>query len=350
MTEEHARPAPVPKTPVPTWHALRVASACSFCFLFVEWLDVPHANLAVWSTFMVMAQYPFTIFQKGLERVAGRVLGIVLAWILLAVFPSAPVLRWYILGFLLLGFFVVHFAGRLAYTWLNAGLYVIAVLLIGESNPISAHEIGREMLVVVIIGVVSADMVMWLSGGEKTLAINVGTAPLWPPRREWVEQGLMLATTALLVGLIAGFLEFSASKSMISLLIIAIAPDVHNGLRKGQLRFFGAMLALIAGLITFFVVARLPSVWILCGMLFFGVLIAAYLVQVLGQASYAGVQMGLVFAMIVVVPPNEFGDLVALWQRMEGILLALAVMFFVGGLWPTFRDGQAKTTPDAKSA
>ena len=59
-----------------TAHALLTAAASLVCLLLAEALQLEHSDLAVWTTFLVMAQYTFTSFQKGLERIVGRGLGI----------------------------------------------------------------------------------------------------------------------------------------------------------------------------------------------------------------------------------------------------------------------------------
>ena len=104
-------------------HALRVAGAAVVCLLLAEWWHLGHAALAVLTTYMVLAQYAYTAFQKGVERVAGRGLGIVLGLAIVTLFPNAPLVGMLVKAFALLAFFYVHFSGRLAYTFLNAGLF-----------------------------------------------------------------------------------------------------------------------------------------------------------------------------------------------------------------------------------
>jgi hypothetical protein len=39
-----------------TAHAILTASGVTACFVLAEWLGLAHANLAAWTTYMVMAQ------------------------------------------------------------------------------------------------------------------------------------------------------------------------------------------------------------------------------------------------------------------------------------------------------
>src|SRR5262249_59678463 len=75
-----------------TSDALLTAGASVVCLVLAEWLGLTHSNLAVWTTYLVMAQYTFTRFQKGVERVVGRGLGILAGRILTTWVHDTPVL------------------------------------------------------------------------------------------------------------------------------------------------------------------------------------------------------------------------------------------------------------------
>src|SRR5579862_8933088 len=120
-----------------TKQAVLTALAGVVCFALAEWWGLLHANLAVWTTFMVMAQYAFTRFQKGVERVIGRGVGILAGLILTTWFNDAALLAYGLMAVILTICFYLFFAGRLAYTFLNAGLYVVAVFHIGHANPLA---------------------------------------------------------------------------------------------------------------------------------------------------------------------------------------------------------------------
>ena len=115
-----------------------------------------HANLAVWTTYLVLAQYGFTRFQKGLERVVGRGLGILAGLVLTTWFHDTPVLTLVLIAVLLTSFFYFYFAGRLAYTFLQAGLYLVAMFQIGHANPGSAVPAAEGLFAAIVLGVVVA--------------------------------------------------------------------------------------------------------------------------------------------------------------------------------------------------
>ena len=75
-----------------TAQSLLTAGATVVCLVLAEWFRLEHANLAVWTTYLVMAQFAFTRFQKGLERVVGRGLGILAGLVLTTWFHNAALL------------------------------------------------------------------------------------------------------------------------------------------------------------------------------------------------------------------------------------------------------------------
>lgn len=332
-----------------TNHALLTAGGTSFCLVLAEWLGLEHANLAVWTTYLVMAQYTFTSFQKGLERVVGRGLGILAGLVLTTWFHDTALLTMVLIGVLLTASFYVYFAGRLAYTFLQAGLYLVAMFQIGHANPAAAVSAAEAFFAAIVLGVVVADVVTWLFGAECDLGIRFGEKPLWPLRAEWLNQSLMLAVTVLITILGAHALGLPPEKAAISVMLLTMTPHVQALILKGELRIAGALLATVWALGIFLLLSLLPHFALLAALLFLGQFVAAYGTGTAGKYAYAGVQMGLVLPMLVVAPRTEFGSLTPAIQRLEGILLGLVASVVVAGLWPRFplADGVAPAPPPA---
>lgn len=189
---------PAPDTRAATGHALLTAAASSLCLVFASALNLEHGDLAVWTTFLVMAQYAFTSFQKGVERIVGRGVGILAGLVLTTWFNETPLFTLGVMGVLLTAFFYLYFAGRFAYTFLQAGLYLVAVFQIGHAAPDVVLPEAKELFAAIVLGVVVADVVNWLAGVEGDVRISVEGAPLRPLRVDWLSQSLMLAVTVLL--------------------------------------------------------------------------------------------------------------------------------------------------------
>jgi len=320
-----------------TGHALRVASAAAICLIVVEWFHLQHGNLAVWTTYMVMAQHPFTIFQKGVERVLGRAAGIVIGLGLATFLSGAPGLGILLEGVVLWTCTYLYLSGRLAYTFLNMGLYTVAMYEYAHASPATAPQAGWEMSLAVAVGVSVASAVSWISRSESDLRIQLGESPLLPINPAWASQALMLAVTAIITQFGARWLDLSPDKSVVSVLILMVAPDLQSMLQKGELRLAGAALAVAWSGLMFVVLGLAPHFPLFVLLIFLGIYLAAGLAHAGGQYAYAGVQMGLVLPMIAVAPAGEFGNLEIAGERIEGILMALTVSLIVGGLWPRYR-------------
>jgi uncharacterized membrane protein YccC len=319
-----------------TGHALRAATAAAICLVIGEWFQLKHTNLAVWTTFMVMAQYQFTSFQKGIERVLGRGLGILAGLLIANCFDGAFGLSLVALTLLLIFCFYLYFSGHLAYTFLNTGLYAVLLYEIGNRTPSTAWWEGQEMFFAIVLGVAVADAVLWVVGTEQNLHIELGEAPLWPVQFNWLNQSMMLAVTVLITARVADGLNFPVDDTAISVMLLTITPDIQSLLVKGELRIEGAFLASAFAVFTFFLLTLEPYFSLLVGMLFLGIFLATYLTRAGGAYSYAGLQMGLVLPMLVVASPTQFGSFSAAIGRLQGIVLAIVGSLLVGGLWPHF--------------
>ena len=216
-----------PDTRLATRHALRTATATVLCLLIGEWCQIKHTNLAVWTTHMVMTQYAFSSFQKGVERILGRGLGILAGLAVSTCLEGTPLLGQAVLSLFLLAGFYVFFSGRLAYTFLNAGLYAVVLFEIGNATPGSAVAEGEGLFAAVVLGVVVADVITWLASAEHDLHIELGEAPLWPLRSDWLNQSLMLTVTVHLTVKAADWLDLPASNSAISVMMLTITPSIQ---------------------------------------------------------------------------------------------------------------------------
>jgi uncharacterized membrane protein YccC len=328
-----------------TGRALLTGAASVVCLVLVDVFGLEHGNLAVWTTFMVTAQYSFSRFQKGLERVLGRALGILAGLILTTWFNDTSLVVMAVIAILLTFCFYLYFAGRLAYTFLNAGLYVVAMFHIGHADPARAVHEAEGLFLAVACGVVAADLVTWVAGVEDDLAIQVGEAALWPVRGDWLSHSLMLVLTVTLTLLGAMALGFSAEQAAISVMLLTVSPHLQALLLKGELRIAGLLLAAAWSMVMFLVVGLLPYFLLLAILLFLGQFVATYLTQTTGKYSYAGLQMGLVLPMVVVAPPAEFGSFAPAIQRLEGVLIGLAASVVVAALWPRFPMASAPVIP-----
>jgi hypothetical protein len=173
-------------------------AAAAIALLVAESWHLPHTNLAVWTTHVVMSAHSHTAFQKGIERIVGRGIGILVGTIIVSLFGEEKVLA---LGLELVGllaFYYAHFCGRLADTYGNAGIYLQAMLQIGDGDPSAAWVNGGWMFLAIVVGVVVADLVSWITYAERDLSIVEGEGSLLPIRAEPLGRAAQLTVTMLL--------------------------------------------------------------------------------------------------------------------------------------------------------
>jgi hypothetical protein len=318
--------------PSATSYALRAAAAAASCSVLAEVWRLEHANLAVWTTYMVLSQYEFTAFQKGIERILGRGLGILTGLVVVLLSRGDPIASLLLEVIALLSFFWSFFAGRFTYTYLNAGLYTAVIGEIGYRDPAAAPAQGWGLFLAVVLGVLVVDAVVWLTGAERDLRLrSVGRSPLRDPGGR-PGRTVTLTATVLVVQLACRWLDLPASKAMISVMLLQVTPDLQALLHKGRLRITGALAGAALALGASLLLARMPHFGLLVALLFLGIFAAAHQVRTGGSDAYFGVQMGLVYAMVLVVSRGELGSLAAASQRLEGIAVALVASIVIAGV------------------
>lgn len=313
--------------------ALRAATAVAICLFCAERLNLQQPGLAVWSTHMVMVQFTFTTFQKGMERILGRGVGILIALILATLTRNVWGLGVVLEMLAIAALFYIYFSGKLAYTFLNAGLYLAVVMEISRTEPALATTLAGELFLAISLGVGVAVLVAWITGSEQDTAIHTDGQTIWPLDRERLIHSVMLTLTVGLVQVLNHVLGFSPTTSMVSVMLLTITPDFQSLLRKGELRLAGAGLAIVFASVTLLLLTRRPSFELLMLALFLGTFLAVTLARNSERWSYAGVQMGLVLPMILVLPHHEIGTLDVAFARVGGAVLAIAASIVVGVVW-----------------
>ncbi len=132
--------------PNETGHALLVASAASSCLVLVELLHLEHGNLARVDDPHGPGPAPVYSISKRSGAALGRGLGLAVGLALLPVANQAVAVALVLKLLALMVFFYLHFSGRLAYTFLNAGLYLAVIAEIGRADPPAALPEARASL------------------------------------------------------------------------------------------------------------------------------------------------------------------------------------------------------------
>ncbi len=320
--------------PSPTVVALRSALAAGVCLVVSEVGGLEHANLAVVTAHMVLIKSGTTTFQRGFERLVGRGLGILAGLGVVGLARGSPIASLALEAIVLLVLFRDYFAGTLAYTSLNAALFAAVIIEIGHEQPAIVVGEAGQMLAAVAVGVVVVNLVIWLTGAERDATITVRGTPVVPGPAAALSRALLTATTVIATQLACRWLGLPGEKAIISVMMLLGAPDLQSLLHKGRLRLDGAILGAAAGFAASMLVAAAPHLAVATMLVMLGIFAAAYQARTSTADGYFGTQFGLVYALALVVPRRDLGDLVGAFQRVEGIVVALAASVIVGVLWP----------------
>ena len=328
--------------------ALRIATAASICLLVSEWLHLQQTALSVYTCHLVMVLFPFTAFQKVVERLFGRVLGVAYGLLVALWFANFPVLL-VVLAFLgQMAFFTLNATGRFAYGALMGGLFLGLVVEKGISTPLAAEAYAVSLVEQLVLSAVVVVAINAITGAERTFVIETGKGAFWPLRPEWVSKGAMVSTALIVAMYVAMWCDLPAMPTMVSAAILAIstADPVAMG-KKAYLRALGAVLGGGFALATIILVLSSPHFLLLVVLLFFGMFLAAYGTKATVDHSYAFMQMGLAFPLVLLSPEGGIGTIDTGLQRLVGVAAGFLVSEAVFVCWPW--SIQAAAAPPAAS-
>jgi uncharacterized membrane protein YccC len=293
---------PTPRPSSRAIQALRVAAAAAIALIVSEWWHLPHANLAVWTTHMIMSSHSHTTYQKGLERVLGRGAGILLGTLIVSFFGEQKLLALGLEVVLLQAFFYAHFCGRFAYTYQNAGLYVQAMLQIGDGDPAAAWVNGGWFFLAIVVGVAVAYLVSWLTNAERDLSIVPGHGSLLPIRREPLARAAEVTATMLLAQYAFFALDMPPDTNTYTLFLISVIPD-YPRMRERTGYYVGGILAGIAyAVMALLLVNRVLHLPMFVALVVLGEFVASYVAQSKGNIRFVGIEMGMIFPLMLVLP------------------------------------------------
>ena len=155
---------------------------------------------------------------------------------------------------------------------------------------------------------------------------------------EAVRFALKGALAATICYIIYQALNWPGISTCVVTTLICAQSSFGAGLKKSLLRLVGASLGGLATVAT--VIILLPNLQgaasfiVITSVLFFA---ASWLTVGSSRVSYIGLQMGLVFSLVLLNQPNQAIDLNTAGDRILGVLLGIAVMGFIDlTIWPNF--------------
>ncbi len=313
---------------------LRIGAAAIICLVASAWFRLEQAALSVYSAHMAMVLFPHTAFQKGVERVLGRVLGILYGLAAVTFFLQVPpaFVALVVLG--LVAFYYVYASGRLSYAALNGGLFVGILAGFGVTAPEAAAPFAAHAIPQTVLGFLAGTTVNWVSGAERSVALAAPGEPLWPPRRDWLLSALRIAVMQLAALAATWLFALPLLTTMISAAIVGTVREPHARRRKGLERALGALLGGGYAAVAMVLLALLPYFGLLLALVSYGMFLAAYHTRTSQRFSYSFQQMGLVIPLVLIAEHGGLGTLGTDFARLVGVAVGLAAAEAVAWLWP----------------
>jgi uncharacterized membrane protein YccC len=213
-------------------------------------------------------------------------------------------------------------------------LFIAVVGMIGQTDPNHLATDAAEILTAITLGVVVAILLNWLTAAEHDLGFQPGGSPLFPIRADWLNYSLRLTVSVILTRRLTLWFLLPTSPSVVSVMFLSTALNRDALLLKGEQRLIGAFLGGGAALLAFLVLAHVPHFPILLILVFLGMFAASYYHRAVPPHAYIGLQMGLVFPMVLIVPPTEFGSMTVVFERLIGVFIALGTTLAIDEVWP----------------
>jgi hypothetical protein len=313
--------------------ALRVAAAAAIALIVSEWWHLPHTNLAVWTTHMVMSSHPHTTFQKGVERIVGRGIGILLGTLIVSFFGEQKLLALGLEVVGLLAFFYAHFCGRLAYTYQNAGLYLQAMLQLGDGDPRAAWVNGGWMFLAIVVGVAVADLVSWITNAERDLSIVPGEGALLPIRGEPLARAAQVTATLLLAQYAFFAVDLPPDANTFTLFLLSVFPD-YPRMRERTGYYVGGILAGVAYAVpALLLLNRVLHLPMFVALVVLGEFVASYVAQSKGNIRFVGIEMGMIFPLIMVLPLERVQSPYTTLYNIIALFTYTLIAVVVGRTW-----------------
>jgi uncharacterized membrane protein YccC len=294
-----------------------------------------------------MVQYSFSAFQKGVERVFGRIIGVFYGLALVELLHGTAFLYLFLMIAGQVFFFYVYASGRLAYAALNGGLFTGIIGAMGMVNQLNAAAFSWEIIPQLLLGSGAAFLINWTTGAERTLVIHAEGDPFVPVRLDWLSTGVMLTTIQMVTLFTALFLDLPVLPTCISATLLAVSPAGIGIAQKGYQRMQGALIGGGLAFLAMLFLNYLPYVPLLLAFLFLTMFVAAYLVRTSRFNSYTFLQTGLVMPLVLISPAGGIGTLEAAFQRLVGVWAGLIIAESIALLWPTVQKPPAQPPPQA---
>jgi uncharacterized membrane protein YccC len=299
------------------------------------------------SGFMVSQATSVASFRKGMQRIAGTIVGALIAFF---------AMRWIAYDHLACYLFLLTFTTigvlgfeveRNGYAWLLAAVTADMVVLMSLQDPLATLHVAVYRTAEVTIGTLVAMTVAFLLAGDdapqEATAPPPGFGSMFDAGYPAFLHALRSGISVMLIPLVWSLLELPALGAQMGVTAIVVAAAPVLGVQPSILltvvvtralhRMAGCVIGGAAALFCLMIPLTLFLPWLIA--LAGGVWIATHIQSSVRGIGYVGTQMSLAFIMTLV---QGFGPPASIWpglDRFAGIMMGLTVLLLVSLiLWP----------------
>ena len=262
-------------------------------------------------------------------RGVGILLGILLVNLIGELTPLVLLLE--IAG--ILGFFYAHYCGRLAYTYMNAGLYLNAVVMMNTAGISTAWVNGGWMFLALVVGVSISYLVTWLTFGEADFSIDPGQGHLFPLRAEPMARAAQMTTTMLVAQYVFFAIDLPPDSNTFGLFLLSVIPDLQSMIARRRVYVGGFLSATVAAVVTYLILNRLPHFALYVAIIGFSFFTASWVAQGPTDFKSVGTEFGTVFPLLVIRPFDEILSPASTLYNIIALYVFVGITFLLGYLW-----------------
>jgi hypothetical protein len=207
------------------------------------------------------------------------------------------------------------------------------MLQLGDGDPSAAWVNGGWMFLAIVVGVVVAYLVSWLTYAERDLSIVPGEGSLLPIRREPLGRAAQVTVTMLFAQYAFFALDMPPDANTYSLFMISVIPD-YVKMRERTGYYVGGILAGVAyavpSLLLLNRVLHLPMFVALVGL---GEFLASYIAQSRGNIRVVGIEMGQIFPLVMVLPFEKIETPSMTFYTIIALVTFTLIAVVVGWVW-----------------
>jgi uncharacterized membrane protein YccC len=275
---------------------------------------------------------PGQIWQKGLHRVGGTIVGCILGYWLAAATAGRPVIQCLALFFAMAVGTYLRFRSDYEYAWMLGTVSVLLLISVSLDAPETLYQSAHYRAYEIICGVASATicpvLLRPLLRLENTrvpkLALSLN---LHGDHAEILRLAVVGGVAVVAIAILWSLFNLPSLTQSLITSVLVLNRDLMASRTRAQFRIVGCLVGGAAGLICILFVGDSFAVWSI--ILLLGIAAFAKLHLSDHRWAYVGTQGGIAFIMAMVSSNGPPDSVVPVVNRLVGITVGMSVMILV---------------------